>query len=70
MPGLVACGCDPCVLSRGEEQPSGGFLAEPGIKYKAEVPVDEASVTRSQPGIRDQVRTWTSKLYWARLCLS
>lgn len=42
---LAACGCDACALLCGAEQPSGGFPAAPGIKGKAEVPVDEASVT-------------------------
>lgn len=46
MAGLVACGSDTRALSCSAEQPSGGFPAEPGIKRKAEVPVDEASVTR------------------------
>ena len=46
MAGLVACGCDTHALSRSAEQLSGGFPARPGIKRKAEVPVDDASVTQ------------------------
>lgn len=46
MAGLVPHGCDYRAFSCSVELLRGGFLAEPGIKHKAEVPVDEASVTR------------------------
>lgn len=46
MAALAAHGCDTHALSRGVELLRGGFAAEPEIKHKAEVSVDETSVTR------------------------